>query len=175
MKVEGEAYGALVRDTFGNRCPYCRVDLSLTVPVVEHLDGMNRYRVGLHVAGNVLIACRKCNGEKRRDDSLLQLVLANSGWESFLSHNGKCGNKCKTCAYWKVFWPDDSERLSRLAENIERIRVFRAKFPEFEGLREHISRSLPGLVTKLYSDCQDFAEAEIRKLLILFAETAQYE
>lgn len=59
---------------------------------------MNRCRAGLHVAGNVLVACRRCNNEKRRDDSLAKLVLANSGWESFLSHDGgRCPSSCLTC------------------------------------------------------------------------------
>jgi hypothetical protein len=173
IKVESETYGALVREAFENRCPYCLIDLRSTTPVVEHLDGMNRYRVGLHVADNVLIACRRCNSEKRRDDSLLQLVLADSGWESFLSHNGNCVTQCKTCAYWKLVWPVGSDRSSRLSENLERIRVFRSRFPEFEAMRVSISLALPGLVTKLYSDCQDFAEDEIRKLLLLFAESPQ--
>ena len=173
IKVESKTYGALVREAFENRCPYCRIDLRTTTPVVEHLDGMNRYRVGLHVAGNVLIACRKCNSEKRRDDSLLQLLLADYGWESFLSHDGNCGAQCKTCAYWKNVWPVDRERFSQLSENLERIRAFRSRFPEFETMRLSISLALPALVTKLYTDCQDFAEAEIRKLLILFADSSR--
>jgi hypothetical protein len=173
IKVESEEYGTLVRQAFENRCPYCRVDLLTTTPVVEHLDGMNRYRVGLHVAGNVLIACRKCNNEKRRDDSLLHLVLADCGWESFLSHNGSCDEKCKTCAYWKIVWPDDAERCAQLSESMKRLRIFRCQFPEFELLRTRICQSLPSLVTKLYSDCQDFAEVEIRKLLVLFTESAR--
>jgi hypothetical protein len=84
VAVDGEEYERLVRERFNNRCPYCSCDLANTIPVIEHLDGMNRYRVGLHVPGNVLVACRRCNNEKRRDDSLLVLSLAKSGWESFL-------------------------------------------------------------------------------------------
>ena len=85
VTVDSEEYGKLVRERFNNRCPYCSCDLVSTVSVIEHLDGMNRLRVGLHVPGNVLVACRRCNDEKRRDDSLLILSLAKSGWESFLS------------------------------------------------------------------------------------------
>ena len=88
ITVDGEDYEKLVRERFNNRCPYCSCDLANTVPVIEHLDGINRYRVGLHVPGNVLVACRRCNNEKRRDDSLMVLSLAKSGWESFLSHDG---------------------------------------------------------------------------------------
>src|SRR5665213_1398932 len=88
IRVDGEEYEELVRSHFANRCPYCSCDLLSTISVIEHLDGMNRYRAGLHVPGNVLVACRKCNGEKRRDDSVRTLTLAGSGWESFLSHDG---------------------------------------------------------------------------------------
>ncbi|MGC1912420.1 MAG: hypothetical protein WA660_11355, partial [Candidatus Acidiferrales bacterium] len=88
VRVDGEQYEQLVRSTFNNRCPYCSRDLTETLSVIEHLDGMNRLRAGLHVPGNVLVACRRCNSEKRRDDSLKVLSLAGSGWESFLSHDG---------------------------------------------------------------------------------------
>ena len=98
IKVDGEEYEKLVRERFNNRCPYCSGNLANTVSVIEHLDGMNRYRAGLHVPGNVLVACRKCNSEKRRDDSLKDLPLAASGWASFLSHDGtRCGASCPTC------------------------------------------------------------------------------
>ena len=81
IKVDGEEYEKLAREKFGNRCPYCSCDLSATVAVIEHLDGMNRYRAGLHVPGNVLVACRRCNGEKRRDDS--SIVLAGGAGRRF--------------------------------------------------------------------------------------------
>jgi hypothetical protein len=169
IRVESEAYAEIVRVAFGNYCPYCNVDLATAVPVVEHLDGMNRYRVGLHVAGNVLVSCRRCNNEKRRDDSRPALILAPSGWESFLSHDGRCSNTCNTCAYWRSIWPDESERVSSLSANGNKIREFREQFVEFAALRGAISQALPSLVGKLYSDCQFFATQEIEKLLGLFA------
>ncbi len=79
VKVDGEEYEGLVRERFHNQCPYCSCDLTISESVIEHLDGMNRYRAGLHVPGNVLVACRKCNSEKRRDDSLRILSSAGSG------------------------------------------------------------------------------------------------
>jgi hypothetical protein len=91
IKVDGKEYEELVRKWFDNRCPYCGCNLAETISVIEHLDGMNRYRAGLHAPGNVLVACRRCNCEKRRDDSLKVLLLAKSGWESFLCHEG---NRC---------------------------------------------------------------------------------
>ena len=168
VRIESEAYAQSVRETFNGRCPYCGVDLLTVIPVVEHLDGMNRLRMGLHVAGNVLVSCKKCNNEKRRDDSLSVLKIADTGWESFLSHDGRCSTACKTCAYWESIWPVHSERVSILAENRNRIRKFRGQFAEFETLRALISEALPTLVGKLYSDCQDFASHEIESLLDLF-------
>lgn len=165
-KVESEAYEALVRERFNNQCPYCSQNLAETVSVIEHLDGMNRYRAGLHTPGNVLVACRKCNSEKRRDDSQKLLLLARSGWESFLSHDGThCPPSCLTCLYWKSIWEDASERKLRLNKNLQAIRSFRAEFPEFEGALPPLANTLPALLTKLYSDCQAFAETEINSLL----------
>jgi hypothetical protein len=172
VKVDGKEYERLVRSIFSNNCPYCSTDLTNTIPVVEHLDGMNRYRAGLHVPGNVLIACRKCNGEKRRDDSLKVLSLAKSGWESFLSHDGtRCTASCLTCQYWKSVWEDEVERKLRLNENLNRVRSFRCTFLEFEQVLPSLMKVLPALLTKLYSDCQAFAETEIKSLLMRFEQS----
>jgi hypothetical protein len=171
VRVDSEEYGALVRECFGNQCPYCRCDLSETQSVVEHLDGMNRYRVGLHIPGNVLVACRRCNGEKRRDDSLASLSLADSGWASFLSHDGAhCAAACLTCKYWSAVWPVELERKARLSENRDRIGSFRSRFPELERINSQVAAALPPLVVKLYADCQAFAEHEIRSLLERYSE-----
>jgi len=169
IKVDGEEYEKLVRERFNNQCPYCSFDLANTVSVIEHLDGMNRYRAGLHLPGNVLVACKKCNSEKRRDDSSRVLVLAESGWESFLSHDGtRCTGSCPTCGYWKGIWGDDEERKRRLRENREKIGSFRSVFPELERVHRALLETLPALLTKLYSDCQSFAETEIKSLLEKF-------
>ena len=166
VKVDGEEYERLAREQFGNRCPYCSCDLASTVAVIEHLDGMNRYRAGLHVPGNVLVACRRCNGEKRRDDSSKNLSSGQSGWEAFLSHNGtQCVASCPTCRYWSSIWPNQEEKELRLKENLARLRLFRSLFPEFERALPEILKTLPDLLTKLYSDCQAFAESEISTLL----------
>lgn len=166
FRIDGEEYEGLVRERFDNKCPYCSRPLNEGQPVIEHLDGMNRYRAGLHVAGNVLVACRRCNGEKRRDDSAKALSLAGSGWESFLSHDGtRCAPSCLTCKYWSSIWEDETERGTRLRENSERIRSFRAAFPEFEQILPAVREALPELLNKLYSDCQYFAEKEIETLL----------
>jgi hypothetical protein len=169
IKVDGEEYERLVRQRFNNQCPYCSREVASTTSVIEHLDGMNRYRAGLHVPGNVLVACKKCNSEKRRDDSLKTLSLARTGWESFLSHDGShCDASCLTCQYWKSVWADEAERRVRLSENLQTIRSFRNAFPEFERALPFLIQALPALLTKLYSDCQTFAETEIQALLERF-------
>ena len=169
VKVDSEEYENFVRERFNNRCPYCSCDLTTTESVIEHLDGMNRYRAGLHVPGNVLVACRRCNSEKRRDDSLKILSLAGSGWESFLSHDAtRCAAPCRTCRYWESIWEDETERGLRLRENLQRVRSFRRAFSEFEKILPFHMETQPALLTKLYSDCQTFAETEIKSLLERF-------
>lgn len=166
VKTTSDEYARLVLGAFGSRCPYCSCDLEGDDPVIEHLDGMNRYRAGLHVPGNVLVACKRCNGEKRRDDSLKKLLLAGSGWASFLSHDGThCDPGCHTCEYWKSMWNEDAERRVRMRENLERISSFRSGFKEFNDTYPGLMETLPALLTKLYSDCQAFAEKEIGLLL----------
>jgi hypothetical protein len=173
VKVDGEEYENLVRERFNNQCPYCSRDLTNTESVIEHLDGMNRYRAGLHVPGNVLVACRRCNSEKRRDDSLKVLSLARSGWESFLSHDGtRCAAACRTCQYWESIWEDRAERRSRLSENLGRVRSFRDAFAEFQHILPSLMETQPALLTRLYSDCQVFAETEIKSLLENFDPTS---
>jgi len=169
IKVDGEEYEELVRKWFKNQCPYCSRNLADTVSIIEHLDGMNRYRVGLHAPGNVLVACRKCNSEKRRDDSAKALSLERTGWESFLSHDStRCAASCLTCLYWKSIREDETERRLLLKENLQRIRSFRRAFSEFEQVLPSLAEKLPALLAKLYSDCQNFAETEIKSLLESF-------
>ncbi len=166
LRVDGEEYESRVRQCFKNECPYCSSSLVVAEPVIEHLDGMNRFRVGLHVPGNVLVACKRCNSEKRRDDQMTLLVLAGSGWESFLSHDGtRCAPSCLTCKYWTERWSPEPERVARLNENLQRIRSFRSEFPEFQSFLPVVAQKLPAIVTKLYTDCQIFAESEIKSLL----------
>lgn len=172
--VDSGEYETAVREAFSNRCPYCLQELSSANAIIEHLDGMNRYRIGLHVPGNVLVACKRCNSEKRRDDSQRVLTLAKTGWESFLSHDGtNCGLSCRTCFYWREIWPDDRDRMARLAENLDRIRAFRARFPEFKAAIPSLEEAMPAAVAKLYTDCQMFAESEIKTLLEKFEHVSK--
>ncbi len=97
LRVTDPSYVNSVADAFGDRCVYCRLNLETNRAAIEHLDGMNRFRAGLHIPGNVAVACVTCNREKRRDDQRKDLVLAETGWESFLSHDGtRCPGACKT-------------------------------------------------------------------------------
>lgn len=171
VKIGNTDYVELVRESFGNLCPYCSCELTEANFVVEHLDGMNRLRAGLHVPGNVLVACKRCNNEKRRDDSQRALSLASTGWESFLSHDStRCEVSCLTCKYWVDRWKDQGERKRVLAENLQRIRLFRAGFGEFQMALPALQSNLPVLLSKLYSDCQVFAETEIKSLLERFKQ-----
>jgi hypothetical protein len=175
IRVDSQEYEELVRKLFDNRCPYCSCDLASTIPVIEHLDGMNRLRAGLHVPGNVLVACKRCNSEKRRDDSQKMLPLATTGWESFLSHDGtRCPKLCLTCHYWESVWQDQEDRKAKLAENLNNVRSFRHAFLEFERVLPSLVQTLPGLLTKLYSDCQSFAETEIKSLLEKYEQSSDY-
>lgn len=166
FRVDSEEYAQVVRERFTNQCPYCSTDLTNTSLVIEHLDGMNRLRAGLHVPGNVLVACRRCNNEKRRDDASQKLTLSVFGWESFLLHDGsRCTTSCRTCGYWRDVWPDEVQRGFHLTQNLQRIRDFRHGFTEFEKAIPPLMDKLPVQLAKLYTDCQNFAEKEMNSLL----------
>ena len=49
--------------------------------------------------------------------------------------------------------------------NLLRVRSFRSAFTEFEQVLPSLMETQPALLTKLYSDCQSFAETEIKSLL----------
>jgi hypothetical protein len=165
MTVPDLRYRESVLRKFGHRCLYCGRDLEHDRSSVEHLDGMNRFRVGLHVPGNVAMSCRRCNNEKRRDDQSPTLTLAPSGWESFLSHDGtRCNPGCKSCGYWAAVWLDSSQRRLALTEAQERIRLFRAPYIRFIAWSANSRPAIQQKVEALYRACQDFATTEIEKL-----------
>jgi hypothetical protein len=158
MGVKDPLYVKSVGEAFASGCLYCGKSLEQDRAAVEHLDGMNRFRAGLHVPGNVAVACVRCNREKRRDDQVPTLVLAATGWESFLSHDGtRCPASCKTCAYWRGSWPDDSERADALCRTRERILDFRKRHSEVLGWNERLRPGLIGHLDRIYRECQVFA------------------
>lgn len=164
LSVTDATYADAVEAAFGSNCCYCGQPLEKDRVSVEHLEGMNRFRLGLHIPGNVIVACKRCNGEKRRDDQLHQLTLAESGWESFLSHDStRCEDTCNTCAHWRVVWPDVAERVQKTQSARQKIMAFRARYPEFLGWSEKTRASVGQTVDKIYRECQEFAAVQIRK------------
>lgn len=165
MTVSDLRYRDYVLKSFGHSCLDSGRNLEHDRASVEHLDGMNRFRAGLHVPGNVAMACRRYNNEKRRDDPKAKLSLASSGWESFLSHDGhRCEAECKTCSYWASVWPDDTLRIQMLGQVRERIRQFQLPYNLFITWSANVRPSIQNKVEALYRACQDFATGEIEKL-----------
>lgn len=159
------SYVFAVTNAFGHNCLYCSCELEHDRVAVEHLDGMNRFRVGLHVPGNVAVACRRCNSEKRRDDQMSVLKLADSGWESFLAHDGhRCEDGCKTCSYWTTVWPQSSMRRKRLAQAQARIQKFRLPFSKYIEWSSVTRSAVQAQVEGLYRACQKFATIQIESL-----------
>lgn len=164
MGIRDSRYAQSVSESFGTGCLYCKRPLELDRAAVEHLDGMNRFRAGLHIPGNVALSCTRCNREKRRDDQIVELHLAPSGWESFLSHNGtRCQPKCMNCAYWRAVWPDLTERDDRLMGSRQRISDFRTSHGEGIRLNDILRSSLIAHLDEVYRDCQIFATESIRR------------
>lgn len=160
--VTDSAYTDAVANAFGGNCSYCDRVLELDRVAVEHPEGMNRFRVGLHIPGNVVLACKRCNNEKRRDDSLPKLLLAESGWESFLSHDStKCPIGCKTCTYWKAVWPVDKERLRRLMDAREKLTRFRNSYSTSLAWNSNARVNLCEKLESLYRECQRFATSQM--------------
>jgi len=164
MYVSDIRYSNSVVEAFGLDCLYCGKELIPSAsPVVEHLNGMNRTSVGLHVPGNVAMACKECNNQKRNDDQ--KLILAKNGWESFLSHDAsKCEPGCRTCAYWQRVWPDQSLREDSLAAVQGRVIEFQKPYQHFIRWSETTRETLREKIEILYRDCQRFATDEIGKL-----------
>lgn len=128
LRVEAPDYEASVRRAFGSGCAFCSEPLGGDLHV-EHLDAMNRVRAGLHVAGNVVLSCRRCNWAKRNDDQGKTALAGNDGWELFLRHSGaECPATCSTCEYWRGRYPDTQGRKTVLAVRRGQVRSFRAQY-----------------------------------------------
>lgn len=165
MTVSDMRYSKSVVAAFGHSCLYCEKSLTTSaIPVVEHLNGMNRVSVGLHVPGNVAMACKTCNNQKRDDDQ--KLTLAENGWESFLSHDGShCGPECRTCAYWCLNLPDSESRREYLYAARQRVIEFQKPYQQFVCWSATVRGNLREKIEILYRDCQRFATDEIGKLV----------
>jgi hypothetical protein len=164
LNVTDARYAEAVDAAFGSNCCYCYQPLEKDRSSVEHLEGMNRFRLGLHVPGNVILACKRCNGEKRRDDQLDQLTLAECGWESFLSHDStRCGATCNTCRYWGMVWSDPAERAERMRNARQKIAAFRSQYPASLQWSRGARTFLRQTADSLYRGCQEFATSQIEK------------
>lgn len=165
-EVRSVEYRSAVRATFQNRCPYCGEALNVHNTVIEHLDAMNQTRAGLQVPGNVLPACRPCNLEKRRDDQAQLPPLGDSGWDSFLRHDGtRCVPGCKTCDYFASKEPDLVRRRKLLHDNLNRIAQFREQYlPE---VVKRVSSLLSEPLQRLYTHTQDMAVLETERFIQL--------
>ena len=165
LSVSDVSYRDKVVKSFGHNCVYCDQVLEPDRVAVEHLEGMNRFRAGLHIPGNVAMACRRCNTEKRRDDQNPVLSLAQSGWESFLSHDGTlCARECKTCAYWFAHFQDIETRAQMMRTARDKILYFQHPFRRFTEWSTNARPAIQKNVERLYRDCQNFATGEIEKL-----------
>ena len=163
LNVADDKYVHAVETEFGGHCCYCGRMLESDRAAVEHPDGMNRFRAGLHIPGNVIVSCKKCNNEKRRDDQLHELTLAMTGWESFLSHDStKCSEHCKTCAYWRTIWPDET-RIENLKAARQKILEFRVRYKKSIELTRRANDLLRRELDKIYRECQSFATDRIKK------------
>lgn len=166
LRVTDQKYVSDVIETFGEKCAYCRKPLQTNGAAIEHLDGMNRFRAGLHIPGNVTLACVKCNREKRRDDQLKRLVLTDSGWGSFLSHNSQnCPSGCKSCSYWTSIWPDPDHRQTILKNSYDRILTFRNKYSFILHWGLKANTHLRENLECLYRESQEFASTQIDNLV----------
>lgn len=164
LGVRDPRYAQSVTEFFGTSCLYCSRSLEQDRAAVEHLDGMNRFRAGLHIPGNVALSCVRCNREKRRDDQILILHLASTGWESFLSHDGtRCLPSCMNCSYWRGIWPDAAERAEKLNATRKRIISFRNLHAEAIHINDFLRSGLVAHLDEVYRDCQTFATESIRR------------
>ena len=167
LTVNGEVYSKLATGFFGTQCPYCNKQLVAKHVAVEHLDGMNRRRAGLHIPGNVVISCSDCNREKRADDQRAILTLATSGWESFLSHDSeRCARPCKTCEYWEVLFPDLAIRKNHLSQAVERILEFRNIPQVAAAIKASLvtQEAARKMLEEFYREGQEYARSRINSL-----------
>jgi hypothetical protein len=163
LSITDAQYGDAVDTAFGSNCCYCYLPLEKDRTAIEHLEGMNRFRLGLHIPGNVILACKRCNSEKRRDDQLHDLTLAEFGWESFLSHDTtRCETDCMSCRYWKMVRPDPTERTENMKNARQKITAFRSQYPASLQWSRDARTLLKDVVDSLYRGCQEFATNQIR-------------
>jgi hypothetical protein len=177
FNVNGHNYSTLATDFFSQHCPYCARVLVPKHVAVEHLDGMNRFRAGLHVPGNVVISCSDCNREKRRDDQAAILYLAPTGWESFLAHDSlRCPPTCKSCHYWQRLFPLQKQRSAHLSHARDRIHQFRAIPPIAASITisRQVQASATAALQTFYRNGQLFATNSIAEMTLAISQSATH-
>lgn len=176
LSVNSTEYGRMYAEFFGDKCPYCTKTLKDGSIAVEHLEGMNRRRAGLHIPGNVMIACSTCNREKRRDDQTSELTLSSTGWGSFLSHDGSgCATGCKSCLYWENIITQPNVRSEKLKVARERILSFQSQ-PAIERCIKMgliIQKKSILLLEPFYREGQEFAENRIKELVHIITDESE--
>jgi hypothetical protein len=177
LSVNSTIYAKFATGFFNGKCPYCHDKLVANKVAVEHLEGMNRFRAGLHVPGNVIVCCKICNLEKRRDDQLLKPVLGQSGWESFLFHGlGRCAEGCKTCGYWHGRFTDSQSRQDHLDQARRDIYRFQQD-PLIAGIHAESLRLQDVAREKLemlYREGQEYARSRIAELGVQITTDRSY-
>ena len=76
-----------VKTFFEDKCCYCGVEFSATVPAVQdHLIPMNKTKLGLHAWGNVVPACHECNAKKQGKD-WREFIIQRAGADADRRHS----------------------------------------------------------------------------------------
>lgn len=77
----------------------------------------------------------------------------------------RCASECRTCAYWRRIWPEDSHRVHALTEARQLVIEFQVPYKQFTQWSAGARETLKSKVETLYRDCQRFATDEIAKLV----------
>src|ERR1035437_7826178 len=77
LSITDAQYAEAVEAAFGSNCGYCYRPLEKDRTSVEHLEGMNRFRLGLHITGNVILACKR-----GKEKSVATTNWINSRWRN---------------------------------------------------------------------------------------------
>ena len=107
---------------------------------------------------DVAASLRKSTGRAKSD-------VANK-LVSMFSHDGsRCEEGCRTCAYWRLKWPDGDLRREQLVAARARVTEFQQPYQEFVRWSAMVRGTLREKIEVLYRDCQRFATDEIGKLV----------
>ena len=63
-QLRGDKLREALMAEFKNKCAYCGVAITNELSDIDHVVPMNKTSVGLHMYGNLVIACKPCNAAK---------------------------------------------------------------------------------------------------------------